>query len=174
MGHDKAFLKYKNKRFIDIAIDLINPFCNEIFISGNIQKYSEIGYKVVEDKYKNCGPVAGIYSVLSESVNDYCMILPVDMPFVSSELITHLVNNAHPDKISAIVLPNGHIEPLCAIYPNKIADDIFIFIERGNFKLINILETLKFKAIEINSSMDFYNEGLFVNVNTSEERTKLK
>jgi len=172
MGKDKAFIKYKNKRFIEVAIDLINPFCSEILISGSTDKYSDIGYKVVEDKYLDCGPVSGIYSCLTESANDYCLILPVDMPFISSELISHIIKNAHNSKISAVILPNGHIEPLCAIYPKSIASEIKIHIENGDFKLINILKNLSFKTILINESLDFYNKMLFANINTPADKAQ--
>lgn len=174
MGTDKTFLKYNNKSFIDTAIDLLSPFCSELLISSNPKNHLHIKYRIIEDEYKDCGPIGGIFSCLKASLKESNLIIPVDMPYITTDLIDYLIMMADPERVSVIRLPNGFIEPLCAIYPKNTFKLFEKAIIKGNYKLISLLKSLDFKAIDVNNSLSFYKEDMFSNVNTLEDYNYLK
>ena len=86
---NKAFLKIREKKFLDIIIEKISNF-DEIIISCSNKKlfsnYSGIS-KIVEDDIQDIGPISGIYKSLNESRNSKVVILSSDMPLVREEYI---------------------------------------------------------------------------------------
>ncbi len=169
MGYNKALLKYKNQSFIDTAINLIRPFCSEILISSNPDIHTPHDYPIIEDIYKDCGPAGGIFSSLKASSKKSNLIIPIDIPKVSTGLIEHLIDQADPKNISVIRLPNGFIEPLCGIYPKSALSIVESFINKGNYKIMSILQAVNIKTIDINESMSFYKKDMFINVNTPKD-----
>lgn len=127
MGKDKALLKIGAKTIIEIMIDKLKPFCNEIMISADeTEKYSQFGFKVVPDKYKNSGPLAGIYSSLLESNTERNFVISCDLPLVSQKIIERLLSNISTKEI---ILPvtDGKYHQLCGVYSKsviKIAESI--------------------------------------------------
>ncbi|WKZ70311.1 MAG: molybdenum cofactor guanylyltransferase [Melioribacteraceae bacterium] len=122
MGEDKALLKVGTRTIIEIMIDKLKPFCNEIIISADeTEKYSQFGYKVVPDKFKNGGPLAGIYSSLIESNTEKNFIISCDLPLVSSEVIEKLINC---NSTKEIILPvtNGKYHQLCGVYSKSVLE----------------------------------------------------
>ena len=122
MGEDKALLKVGAKTIIEIMIDKLKPFCNEIIISAdNVEKYSKFGYKVVPDKFKNSGPLAGIYSSLLESNTESNFVISCDLPLVSQNVIEKIINT---DSDKEIILPvtNGKYHQLCGVYSKSVLE----------------------------------------------------
>ncbi len=60
MGADKGLLSYKNNTLIQSAIESIERYCSDILLSTNNEAYGTFGYKLVEDRYKNIGPLGGL------------------------------------------------------------------------------------------------------------------
>lgn len=120
MGEGKALMKVGAKTIIEIIIEKLKPFCNEIIISADdLEKYSEFGYKVVPDKFKNSGPLAGIYSSLLESNTEKNFIISCDLPLVSSAVIERLIKI---ETGKEIILPvtNGKYHQLCGVYSKSV------------------------------------------------------
>ena len=48
-GNNKAFLKYKNKTFIENILEVLHEF-NKIYVSvDNKEKYKDLDYELIED-----------------------------------------------------------------------------------------------------------------------------
>jgi molybdopterin-guanine dinucleotide biosynthesis protein A len=173
MGSDKTILNFRGKSLVERMAGIISPFCKKILISSNSQHHIGIGYKVVPDEISGRGPIIGIYSSLRKSDSIYNMVLPADLPLISAELVRFLLNHAKQEKISAIVTPEGYIEPLCAMYPKTILPALEDFIQSGNNKLIDFLKANRFHPIQLSEKQSFYHPKLLLNVNTPEEFDKL-
>jgi len=120
MGEDKALMKVGSKSIIELMIDKLKPFCNEIIISTNItEKYSQFGYKVVPDKFKNSGPLAGIYSSLLETNSERNFVISCDLPLVSQNVIQKIINT-NSDKEIILPVTDGKYHQLCGIYSKSI------------------------------------------------------
>ncbi len=96
MGKEKGLMRWKGKTLIEHAIAILSPLCENIIISANNDHFDSFGYPVVGDLFPGCGPMGGIFSVLTKSETLNNLVIPSDTPFVT------------PD-ISALNLPRGFL-----------------------------------------------------------------
>ena len=94
MGQDKALMRYQGRTLIDNASLLLqSASCDKVLISRN-------GPGFLNDKIEDAGPLSGVHAVLdalSQSDNhngNPCelLVLPVDMPQMTPELLRILVS----------------------------------------------------------------------------------
>ncbi len=180
MGKDKALMKVGAKTIIEIMIDKLKPFCNELIISADdTKKYSLFGYKVVPDKFKNCGPLAGIYSSLLESNREKSFIISCDLPLVSSEAIERLIK-IETEKEIILPITDGTYHQLCGVYSNSVlakAESILSAegesgrkgeegVRKRNTSVRRLLEISQVEFVDL-TTMISRNE--FLNMNTKED-----
>ena len=84
MGTDKATLLWNNKTFIQHIIDAFNSLRIDIKLVSSLQKHKNANIPIVEDIFKNAGPVAGIASALSETKTNINVIVSCDVPLILS------------------------------------------------------------------------------------------
>lgn len=83
MGSDKAQLMRQQQKMIDFSQQRLQQAgVDQVVISGD--KYG------VPDRYKNAGPLSGVYSVLSQHACSAVIILPVDLPLITVDAIKQL------------------------------------------------------------------------------------
>lgn len=98
MGEDKASLVFQGNTLLEHAIQLLDVCgCSDIRISG--RDGSTRGHCGVADQFKNMGPVGGLVSVIEAnrhdlSEGDVLLIIPVDQPLLTAELLTAMVDAA--------------------------------------------------------------------------------
>lgn len=173
MGSDKGIVELNKKKFIEHILDAVLPNVNEVIIIANNDNYNYLGYKVIKDIIKDCGPLGGIYTGLMNSKTENNIVVSCDIPFISSDLIKYIIENTNNADISVPVY-KGNIEPLCAVYTKRTSDQIHNLIMNKNLKIQNILKYFITKEIFITKMQKFYTEKLFVNINTPEELKQQK
>lgn len=173
MGSDKGIVKLNGKRFIDYILAAVLPNVNEVIIIANNDNYNNLGYKVIKDMIQDCGPLGGIYTGLMKSKTENNIVVSCDIPFINSDLIKYIIENISSADITVPVY-NGNIEPLCAIYTKRTADEIYNLIMINELKIKNIIKYFITKEIHITKKQRFYNDKLFVNINTPEELKQQK
>ena len=171
MGKDKGMCNFKDKPLVEYAIDALKPFCGKILLSTNLTEgYEKYGLELINDEIKEIGPMGGIYSCLKKSKTKHNFVLSCDTPFIGKQLVKFIVDNISDDfDIVAPVHENSYLEPLCAYYNNSVMTNMNAFIERGDFKLMGLLKSLRLKQLVIDNTLGFYNSKLFINLNTSED-----
>lgn len=138
MGSDKGLLPYKNSTLIEHAIDSIKPYCVSIILSTNNTAYGRFEYKVVKDHYKGIGPLGGIFSGLSESDNNSCLITACDIPFIDKEILKDMIAEADHAQFVLLKIPDGFFQPFPVILSCKVLPLIAEQIRLGNHKLQNV------------------------------------
>jgi molybdopterin-guanine dinucleotide biosynthesis protein A len=170
MGEEKGLINFAGKPLISYSIAAIKPLCDNIFISANNQpeRYAQFGYEVVPDEITDIGPIGGLISCLKKSGTRNNIVLSCDIPFVSTELFSLLLDAIENFQV---VVPEhvGFIEPLCAVYATNIIWEMEDFIRTGNYKLQDFLSQTNLKKVEIDSRYTFFTEELFINLNTRKE-----
>ena len=87
MGRDKAFLKIGDKTFLENAVEILKPNCEQVKIVLNksqnhfIEKLPD-DISHIFDIYENRGAVGGIHAALQDCQTEFAVILAVDLPFV--------------------------------------------------------------------------------------------
>lgn len=170
-GEDKGLCTLGGKRMIDYPLEALKDICDEIIISSNDDRYFNLGYKVIPDVIKNIGPLGGIHTALSESNTDDNIIISCDMPFVDKALLEYILRNKE-NALIASAFEGKYVEPLCSYYHKDILPLIEDMITNKRFKLQRLLEKANYKKIIINNKLDFYEEHLFLNINTQIEYHK--
>ena len=74
------------------------------------------GVPVAGDLHPGCGALGGLHAALAHAATDV-IVVAWDMPFVTAPLL-RLLTRARHDAAAAVlpVHPDGHAEPLCALY----------------------------------------------------------
>lgn len=179
MQTNKALLRLGEKTVIEIIIDEMRKVFDEVIISANdCDDFSFLKIPIVKDSYLYRGPLAGIYSALQFSSTQKNFITTCDLPFIKSEMIEYLIKTGS-EKDIIIPAINSKPERLFGIYKKSvlnIIDEIFLASEKVNTIKGSVYELHKkaeVETVEI-SNLSFYNESLFLNMNTPEDYEKVK
>ncbi len=93
MGQDKALLRRDHRDMFFYILDTMEPLpLKNILISrnqGQIQFLTR--HQVIQDIYKQQGPLGGIFSVLQKSHVDGVLIVPVDLPLIETIDLNYLL-----------------------------------------------------------------------------------
>ena len=89
-----------------------------LFSCREAQGYgAEAGLRVVVDQWEEGGPMGGIVSCLEAMAAARLLVLPVDLPGMTREVLEALIAGAGPGRGGAVFRRGGFLEPLVAVYP---------------------------------------------------------
>jgi hypothetical protein len=77
-----------------------------------------MGCRVLTDRFPGAGPLAGIEAALDASTSPLLLVLAVDMPGMSADVLQQLIGQC-AKTTGVIPLVDGIIEPLAAVYPKS-------------------------------------------------------
>lgn len=169
-GQDKRFFKLGEKTLIEIACDKIRKvFERKYLITNENFKYKTKGFTVIKDKIPQKGPLIGIHSLFSETNETGCVFIPIDMPFLTEELIKYISELSRYDVV--YINFGGKIYPIPGYYSRKVQPIIEDQIRAGDFSLKSLLSKIINKT-EINED-DLTKFGnpkiLLFNINSPED-----
>jgi len=164
MGFDKGLADFQGKPLIQYSIDTLQRICSRIIISTNSLSYHQLGFPVQSDILPGAGPMGGIYSSLLHSETEHNLVLSCDTPFVTPALMQHLLENAEGYQVVMPASKPGFAEPLIGYYNKNNTTAMLGFIEGGNVKLIDYIETTLYRFIPVYKDPD-----QFINLNTPED-----
>ena len=169
MGRNKALLQWHNEPlFIAMAARLVAAGVDHVFVSGGNHLDTNQYGQTITDRLPGKGPLSGIHSALYEVPdNSLLVVIPVDMPLLSSELLQHLMSaTTHADApcyyqdftlpVSLPVTPHLREQVSRAINSDN----------RKDYSVWRLLRKLEGKAISLPSPEQ---AELFQNTNTPEE-----
>ncbi len=143
MGTSKADLTYLDARFIDHAITTLSLVIDEVVVCGGDY---DGPLEVLPDPIVNAGPLAGILAALNHGDGRPVMVTPVDMPLITVNLVTRLVE-PRVGAMSARISSSGDIlQPLCATYGEGLRASIQDRLLKGElsvFGLVDQIETVE-------------------------------
>jgi molybdopterin-guanine dinucleotide biosynthesis protein A len=173
MGADKAFAMLNGRTLLERALDLARAVTVDVAIVGAASKFNQYA-PVVEDVFPNCGPLAGIHAALQSSTTDLNLILAVDVPFITTELLGYLLSQATSDNKAMAVVPRTSRgwHPLCAVYRRQFAIPAEAALRAGSYKIDSLFTGIKMRAVdEAELAAHNFSSHLFSNLNTPEELT---
>jgi molybdopterin-guanine dinucleotide biosynthesis protein A len=172
MGRDKAFLEFEGQTLLDRALTVLTQACDHVKIVGDPVRFAKYEAEtVIADTFPGCGPLGGIHAALTHSSSDLNLILAVDMPFVSSELLSFLLATAK-DNAAVVNVPriNDGLQPLCAIYRRDFASIAKQALRAGKYKIDALFPTVSTHVIE-ESVLEAagFSARSFLNMNTPQD-----
>jgi len=183
MNTDKAFLDFGGQTLLDRALTVMGAVCGKVTIVGDPGKFAQYGSSkydaakygsVVADIFPGCGPLAGIHAALVHSPAELNLMLAVDMPFVSRELLAFLFAAAEREDNHAILTvprTSKGFQPLCAVYRRDFAIVAEQALREGKYKIDAAFSSVSVRAIEEGElAAAGFSERSFFNVNTPQDR----
>ncbi len=170
MGADKAFITLDGRTLLARALNVARSVTPDVRIVGDPQKFSPFA-PTVEDIFPNCGPLAGIHAALRSSHTDLNLILAVDVPFVSPELLQYLLKRAsNSTAVVTVAQTGGGYQPLCAVYRRNFADAADQALQEGRYKIDSLFEATSTQVIsEEELRTTGFSPKAFRNLNTPQE-----
>ncbi|PKB15846.1 molybdenum cofactor guanylyltransferase [Flavobacterium sp. 5] len=170
MGTDKGLLDLNGKPFITHICDALKPIVgsNILIISSN-KEYDAFGYTRVEDIIENKGPVGGLYSALNASKTKVNLVLSVDVPFVSTELLEWLVASHDETFMVTQTTIGDKTSPLVGVYDRSMRVVFGEHIAGKQLKLRTVIDDVKHQTITVPEEWN----NQVQNINTQEEYQNL-
>jgi len=116
MGEDKALIHLAGIPLIERVLARIGGLADEILITTNRpETLAHLNLRMVGDEVPGAGALHGLKTALDAARGEIILVLSCDTPFVSRELLEHLLIRAQ--EADAIVPKDGDkYEPLQAVY----------------------------------------------------------
>jgi molybdopterin-guanine dinucleotide biosynthesis protein A len=170
MGTEKAFVELDGRNLLFRALDLTRAITPNVRIVGSRGKFSNHG-SVIEDVFRDCGPLGGIHAALRVSETELNLALAVDMPLVSPSFLRYLIGQAAAATELAIVPRcDGRLQPLCAIYRREFGDAAERALRKGRNKIELVFDEVSIRVIEGDEmARAGFSCDMFRNLNTPEE-----
>ena len=170
MGRDKALLSWGKETLLSHAVTLAGKVASSVHIVGDAEKFAGFGV-VIEDVYRERGPLGGIHAALSRSATELNLMLAVDLPFAEPRFLRYLVEQANrSDAIVTVPRAGNGWQPLCAVYRREFAAVAEQSLREGKNKIDALFARVKIRVVEEQELLQQgFSAAMFRNVNTPEE-----
>ena len=143
MGADKALLPLAGKPLVEHAVTKLERLCAEVKVLGS-NPALEAFAPLVPDLRPGCGPMGGIEAALLDSKFDWNLILPVDVPFLSTYYLDSWLWSALHKPVGrlrlAMVAVDADPQPTLLIVHRELAPFLSKSLEAGKYKLYPALD----------------------------------
>ena len=144
-GSPKALAPFRGQTLGERAWDTLSEVCDEVVALGKADDALGLPFAVLDDGSVERAPVFGVLAGLRAATHETCLVLPVDTPLVTSELLRELLR-------AGAVPQTG---PLPGVYAKAILPELERRVASGDLSLRGVNETVV-----------VFDERLLANVNT--------
>jgi molybdenum cofactor guanylyltransferase len=149
MGRDKAELTHPEGGTLLLrAVQLLESTIGQpVLLSGDGCRYPEYGFREIPDTCADCGPLAGILAALEDAAPSPALILAVDMPLVSHDDLSALIEARGPEVTIATDGERRH--PTLSIWDPSTRPVLREALRTGELSLMATLKKLDVKELEL-------------------------
>ncbi len=170
MGKDKALLQLQGRSLLDRSLELARSVADDVCIVGDPHKFSTYD-SVVQDVFPGRGPLGGIHAALRQSQTEWNLMLAVDLPFVESRFLSHLIACAR-ESAAMVIVPygGGRWQPLCAIYRRRFGEIAEESLRKGENRIDALLDRVQTQIIHEEDILSMgFSTNMLRNLNTPAE-----
>jgi molybdopterin-guanine dinucleotide biosynthesis protein A len=173
MGEDKSRLVFNGKSTIEMISQAMRPVTPTIHTVGSLQ-IDPSGLPDVPDLIGRWGPLGGIQAALRAAVSEQCLIVACDLPFVSADLFTRLLELSGDSDATVPIQADGYRQALCAIYRRlPCLEAAERSIAKAEHSPRAVLDKVKTRYVPFDEISDLNQANLFFfNVNTPGDRQR--
>ncbi len=129
------------------------------------------GLEVILDDVA-AGALGAVYTALVHSPTDRVVVLAGDMPFVTAPFLEFLASLAG-DHDAVVPCVGGRWQPLCAVYHRRVAGQLRVAIDAGQWRVVDAVAGLAVRAVLDAEIQPFDPDGrLLLNVNTPDDHRR--
>jgi molybdopterin-guanine dinucleotide biosynthesis protein A len=144
-GSPKALAGFRGETLAERAWRTLGEACDEVLAVGKAADGLELPFPVLDDGSDERAPIFGVLAGLRAAAHDLCVVLPVDCPLVTPQVLREL--------LAAVAVPRTG--PLPGAYTKAHVPELEARVARGELALRGTNET----ELEVD-------EGSLLNVNT--------
>lgn len=153
MGRDKALLEFQGETLAARVAECVRQAAGSVTLIGPPERYRELGYNVIADRAPGLGPLGGVYTALHATHSEWNLIVAVDMPLITLDLLAALLEDAESGASTADCVIPEHagaegplLEPLCAVYQRRCAQAARRAIDRNILKMHDFVSHLRLRT----------------------------
>lgn len=164
MGRPKAWLEVGDTYLLRYVADRLAPAFSEVMISFTEpeQLVEPLPYRIVFDRKRSAGPLAGLEAGLLAARNEVMFAVACDMPYVTHDFAQMAIVAARRSD-AAIPRVDGRPEPVCGAYRRSALPAISEALDAGRLKTADAIAGLDVTWLE---DLD---RALFRSLNTPED-----
>ena len=162
-GSPKALARLGDETLAERGWRVLGELCEERLAVGKRSDGLPLPFELVDDGSDLRAPIAGLAAALGAASHDLSVVLPVDCPLVTAELLGSLAD-ACTNGVDAAVPQTG---PLPGAYRRSALPALERGLASGRLAVRDVLTELETVLVRCNTD-------LLVNVNTSEELQRLR
>lgn len=161
MGRDKALLPFEGATLVERVVDAVRVRCDPAFVvAAPGQPLPELPAAILRDEVRGLGPLSATGQGLRAAAKagaDWAFVCAVDMPFISAELIDHLINSSAHQGIDVVLPWDGRDHYLAGLYRTALADRIDDLAGDGARSMRALLGSVPAQRIVMSASQSLTN-----------------
>jgi molybdopterin-guanine dinucleotide biosynthesis protein A len=147
-GSPKALAPFRGETLAERARRILGEVCDEVLAVGKADDGLDLPFPVLDDGSDERAPVFGVIAGLHAAAHDTCVVLPVDCPLVTADLLRAL--------IAAVAVPQTG--PLPGVYSTSLLPELEARVDRGELSLRGVnpvtLEVDETLVLNVNTPTD--------------------
>jgi len=149
MGRPKAWIEVGNTVLLRYVVERLGAAFSEVVVSFAEPEQMEqhVPYRVVFDRKRSAGPLAGLEAGLIAARHDVLFAVACDMPYVTPST-AQLAVAAAGGCDAAIPRHDGLFEPVCGAYRKTALPAIVSALDAGNYIAHDVVEYLDVTWLE--------------------------
>jgi molybdopterin-guanine dinucleotide biosynthesis protein A len=180
MGTDKALLPIApgGEPMLGVVLKRLSAIADDVLVIANDEaRYASLGVRVVPDLRRDVGALGGIQAAIASSVNEHCLIVACDMPFLSIPLLRRMAEEPRDYDVLIPLIPGESrqrddglvFQTLHAIYSKRCLPFIDEQIVKGKKQVIAFFQDVRVRTLDVAEITSFDPDLLsFFNANTPE------
>ena len=149
MGRPKPWIEVGDTVLLRYVVERLSAAFSEVMVSFSEPEQMEqlVPYRVVFDRKRSAGPLAGLEAGLMAAHHDIVFAVGCDMPYVersTAELAVAAARNCD----AAILRHDGLFEPVCGAYSKSALHAITGALDAGNFVAHDVADYLDVTWLE--------------------------
>ena len=169
MGPDKSQLLIGRETFTEHIAGTLRKVTDSVIVVG--QALTESSLPTVPDVYPQWGALGGVHAALTSATREWVIVVACDLPFVTSELFSHLATLRLDHDAVVPIQEDGRPQPLAALYRvDTCRERATELIEMGHRRPLDLLEAVKTRWVAFDEIRNLDQaERFFVNINTPKD-----
>lgn len=147
-GSPKALARFGDQTLAERAYRVLGTACESVIAVGKTADELPLPFPVVDDRSDIRAAMIGLAAGLRTATTDLCLVLPVDLPHMTSDALLLLADGA--EGVDASVPQTG---PLPGVFRRSILPVVEERIEGHDFALHRLLGELRTRVVELDESL---------------------
>lgn len=153
-GSDKALADVGGLSFVERVFFALEPLASRVLIAtGPTPRPYPVRAEVVTDPVPDGGPLAGLAAGLAATQTPWLLAAAVDMPHLTPEALTPLLEAASGDADAFIAQePGDRMQPVCGLWRvEAVAPVVEEQIARGDLAMFALLDRLTVHGVALDA-----------------------